>query len=140
MTQISGVDGKIWMAIKSRLQSFSGCKVVMPEENYNPDAADKFVLVQFVGTEYGGVLPVSVLCGEPIAGFLNLSVAYPTDLGFDSHIGLTGELIDHFRSGVKMTYADVSVGVTRKPTMSGNVVRQDAWNRIDVRADWRAWG
>lgn len=137
---ISNADGKIWLALKSRLSSWLECPVMMPEQNYEPESTDGFLIVQHVTTEYGGSVPVSIQCGQPITGILNISVMVPTDFGFDAHIGRAGRVADLFATVTTLSYSDVRVKINGRPRVIGNAELQTPWNRLEVQIPWMAWG
>lgn len=140
MSIITNAQGKMWLAVKARLQAWTECKVMFPEEAYHPSATSVYVIAQNVATQYGGVLPVQAECGQPIVGVINLSVMVPTDYGYDAHIGLAGRVADHFSNVLRMTYQDISVEVSGRPLIQGSAMLQAPWNRIEVQVPIRAWG
>lgn len=140
MTVITNIQGKMWLAIKARLQAWTECKVMMPNEAYEPDARTTYVIAQNIATQYGGRLPVQDDCGQPITGVLNLSVLAPTDIGYDAHIGLAGRVAGHFTNGFRMTYQDATVEVSGRALVQGTPALQAPWNRIEVQVPVRAWG
>lgn len=140
MTIITNIQGKMWLAVKARLQAWTECKVMMPNEAYQPTAKTIYIIAQNIATEYGGRLPVKVDCGQPITGVLNLSVLVPTDYGYDAHIGLAGRIADHFSNGLRMTYQDATVEVSGRALVQGTPALQAPWNRIEVQVPIRAWG
>lgn len=140
MTLITNAQGKMWLAVKARLAAWTECKVMFPEEAYQPTAATVYVIAQNVATQYGGRLPVQVSCAQPITGILNLSVMAPTDYGYDAHIGLAGRVADHFSNGLRMTYKDVTVEVSGRALVQGGASLQAPWNRIEIQVPIRAWG
>lgn len=140
MTQVSNADGKIWLALKSRLTQWTECKMMMPSEIYEPTAMTSYVITQNVTTESGDALPIQVECGIPFTGFLNLSVLVPINWGFDAHIGLAGRLADHFPNGARYKYSDVSVMINGRSRVLGGVDLNAPWNRLEVQIPWKAWG
>lgn len=140
MTQIQNADGKIWLALESRINQWTETPVMMPKETYVPKVTGPFVIAQHVATDWGGFLPVSVECGIPLVGFLSLGVCVPTDWKYSQHIGLASRLADHFADGLSLTHQDISVQVTRRSRPQGAVSLQPPFNRLEVRVDWRAWG
>lgn len=140
MTQVTNASGKIWLALKSRLAQWAECKVMMPNEIYTPTASTTYIIVQHVSTEYGGPVPVSIQCGQPLSGFLNLSVLIPVDVGFDAHIGLAGRAADFFANNARYTYQDINVRVNGRSQVIGNTELQAPWNRLEVQVPWLAWG
>lgn len=140
MTVITNIQGKMWLAVKDRLKSWTECKVMMPNEAYQPNAKTTYVIAQNIATQYGGRLPVQDDCGQPITGVLNLSVLVPTDIGYDAHIGLAGRVAGHFANGLRMTYQDATVEVSGRSLVQGTAMLQAPWNRIEVQVPIRAWG
>lgn len=137
---ISNADGKIWLALKSRISQWTETPVMLPESNYEPEATDSYIIVQHVGLEYGGLLPVNINCGQPLAGILNISVMVPTDFGYDSHIGRAGRVADHFMNGSVYKYSDLYVRINGRSRVIGNAELQTPWNRLEVQVPWIAWG
>lgn len=137
---ISNVEGKIWLALKNRIGLWTECPVMFPEQNYEPSATDGYLFVQHVTTEYGGIIPIDMKCGQPLNGILNISVLVPTDFGFDAHIGRAGRVADFFSPAVIMGYSDVKVKLNGRPRVLGSAQLQTPWNRIEVQIPWIAWG
>ena len=140
MTIITNAQGKMWLAVKERLKAWTECKVMMPNEVYEPTAKTTYIIAQNIATQYGGRLPVQEDCGQPITGVLNLSVMVPTDLGYDMHIGLAGRVAGHFANGMRMTYHDITVEVSGRALAHGTPALQAPWNRLEVQVPLRAWG
>lgn len=137
---ITNADGKIWLALKSKFTTWTECTVMFVESNYEPSATDSYIFVQHVTTDYGGVIPVNMTCGQPLTGILNVSVMVPTDFGFDAHIGRAGRVADFFSPAVIMTYSDIKVKLNGRPRVLGSAQLQTPWNRIEVQIPWIAWG
>ena len=140
MTLVTNAPGKIWLAMRNRLNQWTECKVMMPNEIYSPSATQTYVIVQNVGTEYGGPIPIQVECGQPLSGFLNLSVMVPVDFGYDAHIGMAGRVADFFANNAAYTYQDITVRVNGRSRVLGNVSLNAPWNRCEVTVPWIAWG
>lgn len=140
MTVIANIQGKMWLAVKVRLQAWTECKVMFPNEAYEPDARTTYVIAQNIATQYGGRLPVQDDCGQPITGVLNLSVLVPNDIGYDAHIGLAGRVAGHFTNGLRMNYQDATVEVSGRALVQGTPALQAPWNRLEVQVPVRAWG
>lgn len=136
---IQNADGKIWLAIESRLKDWTETPVMMPKETYVTTVTGPFVIAQHVTNQWGGLLPVTVDCGVPLVGFMSLGVCVPTDWTYSSHIGLASRLADYFMDGLTMTYHDITVKVTQRSRPLGAVSLQPPFNRLEVRVDWRAW-
>ena len=137
---ISNADGKIWIALRNRLQQWSECALYMPEEIYAPESTDTFIITQHVTTQYGGVLPVQIECGQPLSGFLNLSIMQPVDMGYDRHIGMAGRVGDFFPNGASYQYQDITVRINGRSRVLGNATLNTSWNRLEVQVSWIAWG
>ena len=140
MTQITTLDGKIWLALKSRLEQFTECHVMMPMDNYEPSAKEPFVIVQQVALDSGVLPPINPECGVEFNGFLSLGVCSPTDWDYAQLLGLAGRLGDHFSNGDRITYQDAIVTISGRARVNGTVSLQASWNRIEVRVPWRCWG
>lgn len=140
MTVVSNANGKIWLALKSHIETWTECYVMFPEDNYAPDATETYLIVQNVLTDYGGTIPVSIQCGRPFSGIINLSVLRPSDMGYDGHIGLAGRVADHFQEGSALRYDDIEVRINGRPRVIGNVSLQAPWNRLEVQVPFLAWG
>lgn len=137
---ITNADGKIWLALRGKAASWTETTIHFPDDNYSPQADDSFVIVQHVTTEYGGDIPISMQCGQPLTGILNMSVMVPLDYGFSAHMGLAGRVADHFATDVIGSYSNVTVKSNGRPRMIGNSDIQSAWNRVEVQIPWIAWG
>lgn len=140
MTVITNADGKLWLALTTRLNQWTECPVHLPMENHAPTATDSFVIVQQVSLDYGGLIPITAECGVPFVGFLSLGVCVPTDWSYAQLVGRAGRLADHFADGARMTYQGLTVEVSGRSKVSGTVSLQAPWNRLEVRVNWRAWG
>lgn len=137
---IESADGKIWMALKQALDSFTECHVMLPMDVYEPKSTDTFIIVQHISTDWGGVLPVSIDCGSPLNGFMSLGVCCPVDWDYGQLVGLASRVADHFNDVGTYQYEDMTVRLSRQARVNGNVALQAPWNRLEVRVPWRAWG
>lgn len=140
MTQITNPDGKIWLALKGLLGTFTECKIMYPMDAYKPTAKDKFVIVQQVSLNSGDAIPINPSCGERFNGFMSLGVCVPVDWEYSELLGLAGRVADHFPNGDRLTYGDAVVHISGRPRVYGSVSLQAPWNRIEVRVPWSCWG
>lgn len=140
MAIITNAPGKIWMALQGRLDQWSETPVHLPNEVYQPSASDSFVIAQHVTTDYGGLIPIDLDCGQPMTGILNLSVMVPVGIAYSSQIGLSGRLIDHFGVSESYSYDDVTVKISRRGRVVGPTVLNHPWNRLETQVYWIAWG
>lgn len=140
MSVITNADGKIWLALKSRIVQWTECPVMLPDSNYAPSADDTFVIVQHVTTDSSLPSPIQTSCGVPFQGVLNISVMQPANLGFDSHIGLAGRVADFFPNSERYSYSGMSVRINGRARVIGNPVLQAPWNRLEVQIPWVSWG
>lgn len=140
MTVAHSPQPKVWLALKSRLQQWTECKVMMPSEVYEPGANTTYVIVQNVTTESGLPMPIQVDCGVPFEGFLNLSVMVPVSWEYDAHIGIAGRVADFFPNNAIYTYQDITVRINGRSKVLGNVSLNAPWQRLEVRVPWVSWG
>lgn len=140
MTVVTNADGKIWLALQSRLSTFTEFPVMLPMSNYAPTASNAFIIVQQVSLDYGGPLPINPNCGVAFSGFMSLGVCAPTDWTYAQLVGLAGRIADHFPNNHKLTYQDINVRINGRSRVDGNLSLQAPWNRLEVRVPWIAWG
>lgn len=139
MAVIEDIEGKIWLALRARLEQFTECAIMWPMEVYEPDASQAHLIVEPVtvdpdiaSSDYG--------CGEENRGFLNIRIMTPLQWNYAQSSGLKGRVAALFPAGWQGAYGGASVLVWRKPKGLGTPFREAAWNRQDLRVDWRSWG
>lgn len=140
MSIINNADGKIWLALKGRLSLWTECPIQYPMVAYEPEATDSFLIIQHVTTEYGGPIPINVKCGQPLSGFLNISVIAPTKWSYDQLVGRAGRVADHFPNDSTYKYSDICVRIFGRSRINGAVTLNTPWNRIEVQVPFIAWG
>lgn len=140
MTIITNLSGKVWLSLKSRLDEWTECQIQYPNQVYAPTAKDRFIIAQYITTEYGGQIPINAECGQPINGILNLSVLVPIKWDFSQHIGLASRIADHFGPKDTYTYADITTKIRARSRVIGPSQGNPPWNRLEVQAYWTAWG
>ena len=137
---IQSVEAKIWLAIKSRLDTWTETPIVYQDDIIKQIAEQAFILVQDVGVDYSGVRPVAQDCGEPIDGRLNVSVMAPLKWKWAQHKGLASRVADLLNGSGVMFYADATVRFNGRARIIGAPIIDQAWNRCEVQIPWRCWG
>lgn len=139
MTTITNPDGKIWLALESRLDDWTETPYMLPGSVYQPSANQSFLIIQDVPTE-SDTRAISPACGEAYEGLINVSVMVPIGWTFGQHKGLCGRVADFLNSTGIMTYSDARVRfTTRAKTLSASRLDQ-SWNRLEVQVGYRCWG
>lgn len=139
MTLITNPDGKIWLALKSRIDQWTETAVIDPDEKLYPASTSAFIIVQHVSlnTDPNNM---DYDCGDEYRGFLNVSVMAPIGWTYGQHAGLAGRVCDFFAFGSKYTYSDATVTIYERPKSQGAVRLDLSWNRLEVQIPWRCWG
>lgn len=139
MTVIVNPDGKIWVAIETRLSQWTETPYMMPGSVYQPNANQAFLIIQDVPTE-SDTRPIDPDCGEAYEGLINVSVMAPIDWTFAQHKGLCGRVADFLNATGIMTYSDALVRFTTRAKSFGASRLDQSWNRIEVQVGYRCWG
>lgn len=134
------IEGKIWLAVKSPLLSFTEYKVVFSEDAaYNPVANTPFIYVQPVWQEYPDEV-LSFDCGNEYRGFLNLAVRVPVTWDYAAHMGLANRAMASYQYGAQYEYDNITVQIHERPHLFGSSYLDTSHNRIDARIPFRCWG
>lgn len=139
MTVITNAEGKIWVALKSRLDSWTETDLMYPGETFQPNAAEPFLIVQDVGLETD-TAAINPDCGEALRGLLNLSVMAPLTWNWAQHKGLCGRLSDFLNASGVMSYSDARVRFTQRPRVIGSPRLDEGHNRVELQCEYRCWG
>lgn len=148
MTQITRIDGKIFLALRSHLAGWTECPVYYsPDAPQSPDVSEPYLVVtdmrlefdtRFTGDddpdEYRGVLNIAVM--YPIENAQGVVVGDPHTNG----LGLASEVCDHFHKGLAMTYDDCTVKVMARPKIMGAPYQDAGRMRFPVNVRWRSSG
>ena len=140
MTQISNIDGKIFLALKDRLDDWTECSVyVSPDVPQTPGTTSPYVIVSDVrldtDTRYTGASDV-----DEYRGVLNLSVMAPMAWTSAQGLGLCGRIADHFDKGAWYAYSDCRVQIMKRPRVIGTAYVDHGMQRYQVQVMWRAVG
>lgn len=137
--KIQSVTGKVWLALESRLSEWTETPVYLPDTVFKPTANSAFLVIDPAFLEYdAGVMGYQ--CGEENRGFLNVRVMTPLTWNYAAALGLMGRVADLFPAGMKLSYLDADVTIWQHPRANSSPVLEAAWNRQDMRIDWRCWG
>lgn len=141
MAVVDDITGKVWLALRAKLEQFDECAIEWPMEPTGeaPDAKMPYLYVEPVALDYEvDVLPYQ--CGEENRGFLNIRVNTPFTWNYAAAAGLMGRVKSAMPAGWQGFYDDARVLIYRKPTVQGAPFIDGGHNRQDLRVDWRAWG
>lgn len=139
MSLIASIEGKIWMALKGRLDQWLETPQMQPNQTYNPQANQAFLIIQPVSLDYEDLV-IGYDCGNEFRGFLNISPMVPLTWSYAQHAGLASRVCDHFQYGGKYSYLDCTVTINERPKITGAPRLDASWNRIDLSMPWRTWG
>jgi len=140
MTQLTNPDGKIFLALKTHMDTWAETPV-----HYNPDVPeqplsdDPYVIVTDTrldaDTRYvGGNDP------DEYRGTLSLSVMCPMGYTAAQSIGVAGRVADHWDKGAWYAYSDMRVQVLARQRMIGAGYHDAGMMRYPVTVKWRAVG
>jgi len=140
MTQITNPDGKIFLALKSRLTAWTETPVhYSPDVPQQPGTTSAYIIVSDVrldtDTRYTGADDV-----DEYRGVLNLSVMIPMAWDSAQGIGLCGRIADHFDKGAWYSYSDCRVQVLKRPRVIGAAYVDHGMQRYQVSVSWRSVG
>jgi hypothetical protein len=139
MTMITNADGKIWLAIKARLDQWTETAKMYQGEVFTPDSKQPFLIIQDVGldTEYKAI---TTDCGESLQGIINVSVMAPLTWTYAQHKGLCGRVGDFLTASGRMVYQDAVVRFPDRPRVLGTPILDQAHNRAELQCPYRCWG
>lgn len=133
------IQAKAWQAILGRINQWSDTAVMLPDTVFTPQADESWIGVQPVGlspVERG----IQYGCGNEFTGFININIMVPVGWTYGQHAGLAAKVCDFFPHGARYAYDDAAVTIHERPYIDGAPRLDAAWNRLDVRISWRAWG
>lgn len=140
MTQVALIDGKIYLALKSRLDEWTACDVF-----YSPDVPqiapiDSPYLVVTdarldTETRFTGNNDV-----DEYRGILNIAVMIPMGWTNAQGLGFASRVCDHFDKGASYTYSDCTVKIMARPKIVGAPYQDGGRMRYPVNVRWRASG
>ena len=135
---ITNADGKIWLALKSRIDQWTETHVIDPDEKLFPNANTAFLIVTPVSIPFDAGI-IGYNCGDEFRGFLSISPMVPIGWTYAQHAGLASRVCDHFAAGSKYTYQDAVVIIHARAKISTSPRLDAAWNRIDLDVPWRCF-
>lgn len=133
------IEGRIWLALKPRLQTWTESDMAFPDQVYNPTADRPYVYVQTVWLDYPSDT-LSFDCGEEYRGYLAASIRVPVGWDHAAHLGMAGRVMELFTYGAKYVYSGLTVQIHEKPRLFASSYLDGPFNRIDGRIPFRAWG
>jgi len=139
MTRIINAEGKIWLAIKARLDQWTETAKMYQGEVFTPDSKLPFLIIQDVGLDTEETA-ISVDCGEGLQGLINVSVMAPLTWNWGQHKGLCGRVSDFLVTTGAMVYQDAVVRFPDRPRVLGAPVLEQAHNRAELQCLYRCWG
>lgn len=135
------VETKIWMALKSRINSYStSMPKLMPGEKYARPSGDlplPYIRVGRVVTDPVGLM-ISHGQRHDRTGFLMLTVVEPLGHPVEVYDNNAGLIAQHFVDGTSMRYQDVCVTVTDYPYVMDGFEESGYWE-TPVRIPWRCF-
>lgn len=138
MTAITNAEGKIWLALQSKLVQWTETRVMLPDQVFNPAATEAFLIVQPVSIASDSAV-IGFDCGDEFLGFLNISPMAPVGWTYAQHAGLAGRVCDFFAAGSRYTYQDAMVQIYSRAKITGAPRLDGAHNRIDLQVPWRCF-
>ena len=139
MTQIANVEGKIWIALLSRINQWTETPVMLPDTVFQPSANQSYLIVQDVGLE-SDTRAIQQSCGEAIEGTINVSVMVPIGWTWAAHKGMASRVADFLSNSPPMVYQDAVVRFTNRARVLGAPRLDQSWNRVEVQCAYRCWG
>jgi len=133
------IDGKIWLALLSRITAWTETPVMLPDSIFNPTANQAYLIVQPVNLSTDD-RTIQFDCGDEFRGILNISVMAPLGWSYSQHVGLASRVCDFFLAGAVYTYQDARVTIYSRARSLGAPRLDQSWNRVEVQVPWRAWG
>lgn len=140
MTQITRIDGKIFLALRSHLAGWTECPVYYsPDAPQSPDVSEPYLVVTDMrmdaDTRFAGNDDP-----DEYRGVLNVAVMAPIGWQYSQGAGLASEVCDYFGKGLAMTYDDCTVKVMARPKIMGAPYQDAGRMRFPVNVRWRASG
>lgn len=139
---IENAEGKAWMAIQERLNLWTETDIMLPDVKFKGDPKKAFLIMQDIGTDYSGVLPVGNNCGEPLNGEIMVSVMWPVgkEYTWSRHKGLAGRWCDFISRSFPLFYSDVRVNLRSRARITGGPRLDQSWNRLETQCSYQYWG
>lgn len=140
MTQISLIDGKIFLALKTHMDTFTGAAVYYsPNVPQDPTRSTPHIVIDDVridtDTRY-----TQADAPDEYRGILNMSVMVPMQWTAAQAIGLASATADHWDKGAWYAYDDVRLQAMRRPKIIGAGYQDAGMIRYPVQVMWRAVG
>ncbi len=136
---ISNIDGKIYLALRARLEDWGETYIHLPMTPLRQQATPAWLGVDPVVLE-SDVAAIDFECGRDHLGFLNVRVMTPVEWDYAASSGLLGRFSDFMQEQRRLEYADCVVNIYRQPQAAGTPRLEINMNRQDLRVYWRAWG
>jgi len=138
MAQVDRPEGKIFMALKARLDAFTAVDVY-----YSPDlpqhvpADDPFIVASFVPTDTDTRF-VGSADNDEYRGFVSVAVMAPSGWTLAQGMGLASDVCDHFPKGAVYTFSDCAVKIMARPKLAGTPYMDNGRLRFPVNVVFRA--
>lgn len=139
MTVIASIEGKVWLALRARMEQWTETAIHWPDEKFTPAADKAFLIVDPVFLD-PDIQSISYDCGEENRGFLNVRVMTPMSWNYSQALGVVGRLAALFPAGLQLNYSDATAVIYRQPRSFGGATLENSWHRSDLRIYWLAWG
>lgn len=140
MTIKTNMEVKIYQALRNHMVNWTECAIAWPNEKFEPEANEPYLIVQPIGLAYDNEVITSAICGSEHRGSWNISTVVPFTWDYSSHIGLSGRVCDYFPDGAQYVYQDVTVHILDRPRVLFAPRIDGSGNRQEVQVNWRAWG
>lgn len=140
MTQITRIDGKIFLALRSHLAGWTECPVYYsPDAPQSPDVSEPYLVVTDMRMD-ADTRFASNDDPDEYRGVLNIAVMAPIGWQYSQGAGLASEVCDFFQKGAALTYDDCVVKVMARPKIMGAPYQDSGRMRFPVNVRWRSSG
>jgi len=140
MTQITNIDGKIFLALKTHMDTWAETPIhYSPSVQVQPMSDDPYIIVTDARLE----TPTRFIGGDDTdeyRGVWNIAAMVPMGWTAAQSAGLAGRLADHWDKGARYSYSDCTVQVMARPKIIGAGYQDAGMIRFPVQVIWRAAG
>ncbi len=140
MTQVQNIDGKIFLALKSRLDDWTECDVFYsPDVPQSPPINAPYLIVTDMrmdaATRFSGVSDI-----DEYRGVFNIAVMTPIGWTYEQGAGLASRICDWFGKGDVYAYDDCNVVIMARTKIVGAPYQDAGRMRYPVNVKWRSSG
>ena len=136
---ITQIDAKIFVALKNRLDAFTGAASYYGKDTpQNPPVDLPFLQADDLRLDF----ETRYVNGDvdEYRGIFNVAVMAPASWTTAQGYGLAGKVADHFPKTLKVTYGGATVDVLARPRIIGAPYQDRGMMRYPVQIKWRAVG